>query len=147
MSSNTADNIVAICATIMIATLVFIGWDMGVMLQLLVQTAPLWLVAVLGWRGGGYLRWAAVPMLGFWTVGGVMAVSDQLGLTHLTQSITSGMALRAAIVLTLIGLTGLAACCVRQPRISILTGVTLALACGAAQIGFFYFGMQSSFPF
>jgi hypothetical protein len=142
--SQTAGGVLALSAAATTAALVFAGWIGGETLRMLVQTSPLWLVMVLGWRGGGYARWAAAPMLGFWTVLAGVQWVDRLGWAHIAEGPLSSVEARVAVVVGVAGAIGLLACLVRQPRISPLTGVTLALACGALQIGAFYLGMQPS---
>lgn len=143
-TSQTAGGLISLCAAAMVAALVFAGWVGGETLRLAVQTAPLWLVMVLGWSGGGYGRWAAAPMLAFWTACAGFIWADRLGWMHAGGGSFSPVESQVALVVAAAGLIGMGACLVPQPRVSPLSGVTLALACGALQIGAFYLGMQPS---
>lgn len=128
---------------IMVILIVFsLGFDLGEPLKASVQTAPLWLAVVLGWRGVGYARWAAAPILAFWAVIAAAALAAQLGLAHIGIADLGDVPATMAAVILAFTLAGFIACVMPGPRISPLTGITLALACGAAQIGAYYLGLQ-----
>lgn len=130
------------CAAVIIAALIFAGAVGGEAMRLTAQTAPLWLLVALGMRGGGFARWAGFPMFAFWVACAALIWADRLGYVHVGGGQFSDVEAHLAAVVAVAGVIGLAACLVRQPRISALTGLTLALACGALQIGAFYLGMQ-----
>jgi hypothetical protein len=145
ISSHMAGGLIALCALVVIGAVVSAASLDAAALPALVQTAPLWFVVVLGLRGGTYARWAALPMLLFWIAAAGLVVADQLGVTHLADTAFPLMGWQGALVVGAAGVTGVAACCAPTGRTSPLTALTLALACGAVQIGAFYFGMQSPF--
>jgi hypothetical protein len=132
----------AASAAVMIAALIFAGVVGGEAMRLVAQTAPLWLLVALGMRGGGFARWAAIPLLGFWIACAGLIWADRLGYVRVGGGHFSPVEARVALVVAGAGLVGLAACFAPQQRISALSGLTLALACGALQIGAFYLGMQ-----
>ncbi|HEX2594052.1 MAG TPA: hypothetical protein VHL34_21300 [Rhizomicrobium sp.] len=59
---------VAFCALALIATLVIAGLASDSVLHYLVQSAPVWLVVVLGWRGAQLTPWTAMPVFAVWLV-------------------------------------------------------------------------------
>ena len=125
-----------------IAALLFAGFIGGEFLRLVAQTAPLWLLVALGMRGGGFARWAGFPMFAFWIACAGLIWADRLGYVRVGGGSFSDVEAQLAVVVAIAGALGLAACFAPQPRISALSGLTLALACGALQIGAFYLGMQ-----
>lgn len=141
-SPQIAPSLISVSAAAIIGFMLWMGFLGGAPLQLLVQTAPLWAIAVIGWRGAGYVRWAAAPMLGFWALLSALVWADRLGWARLMNISMSNQEAHLVLFAGVAGAIGLAACFGRQPRVSPLNGLTLALACGALQIGAYYLGMQ-----
>jgi hypothetical protein len=140
-STQTSTGGVAMSAAVAIAALLAVGVIEGELPRLAIQCAPLWMLVIFGWRGGGYVRWAAVPLFAFWILMAAVCWADRLGATHLAIHVSSdeAMALAAVAVASAVGLL---LCLGQHERVSPLNGLTLALACGALQIGAFYLGMQ-----
>lgn len=132
---------IAAAAGVAIAALLGVGVAEGELPRMAIQCAPLWMLVILAWRGGGYVRWAAVPLFGFWLLLAGVCWAERLGLVRLALSVTyeEAVAVAAAGVASAVGLL---LCLGRHGPVSPLNGLTLALACGALQIGAFYLGMQ-----
>lgn len=140
-SNQLSTGAVAASAAVAIAAMLWVGVIESELPRLAIQTAPLWMLVIFGWRGGGYVRWAAVPMFAFWLLLAAVSWAARTTNLHLAIQVTSdeAMALAAVAVASVVGLL---LCLGRHERVSPLNGLTLALACGALQIGAFYLGMQ-----
>jgi hypothetical protein len=132
---------IAAAASAAIAALLSAGAAEGELPRLAIQSAPLWMLVIFAWRGGGYVRWAAVPLFAFWLLMAAVCWAERMGVVHLGLGVTSGEAMAAAVA-GIASVVGLLLCLGRHGPVSPMNGVTLALACGALQIGAFYLGMQ-----
>jgi hypothetical protein len=142
--ANLAGWLVASVATMMAMALLFAGWIAGEPIRLVIQTLPLWVVTAFGFAGAGYVRWAAFPVLLFWTALAAILWVDHMGWVHLAGGAYSSVEVRVTGLVAAAGALGLLACLGKHERTSPLTGLTLALACGALQIGAYYFGLTPS---
>ena len=142
--AHLAGWLIAAVAAMMTAALLFAGWIAGEPIRLFIQTLPLWVVMAFGWAGGGYVRWAAFPVMLFWAALAAILWVDHMGWLHLAGGAYSSVEVRVAGLVAAAGALGLLACIGKHERTSPLTGLTLALACGALQIGAYYFGLQPS---
>jgi hypothetical protein len=142
--AHLAGWLIAAVAMSIAACLVFAGWVAGEPVRLVVQTLPLWVVTAFGFAGAGYVRWAAFPVLLFWTALAAILWIDHMGWLHLAGGAYSSVEVRVAGLVAAAGALGLLACLGKHQRTSPLTGLTLALSCGALQIGAYYFGLQPS---
>lgn len=132
---------IAAVAAVAIAALLAAGLVEGQLPRLAIQSAPLWMLIIFAWRGGGYVRWAAVPLFAFWLLMAGVCWAERLGALHSGLGVTSEEAMAAAAA-GIASLIGLLLCLGRHGLVSPLNGLTLGLACGALQIGAFYLGMQ-----
>ena len=102
--------ITAVCAAAIIAALYVVGLVSGTSLRHVVQTAPLWLAVVLGWRRSPSARWIALPFFLFWLTIMVLIWTFLLGWSHFlsghfspaetAMTIVIGVAAAAGIVQT-----------------------------------------------
>jgi len=58
--------VTGICCAAIIAALYVVGLVSGTSLRHVVQTAPIWIGVVLGFRGSALARWIALPFFLFW---------------------------------------------------------------------------------
>jgi hypothetical protein len=72
-AQSLVSSLIGACCIVAAFSLFALGAQDGESTQRLVQIAPLCLVAVFGFRGSGLVKWAAIPVLGFWIV--VVALS------------------------------------------------------------------------
>lgn len=149
MTSSTGDHWadhswtggIAAAAGVAIAALLGAGAVEDEFPRLAIQCAPLWMLLIIAWRGGGYVRWAAAPLFAFWLLMAAVCWAERLGAIHLGLSVTSEEAMAVAVA-GIASVVGLLLCLGRHQKAQPMNGLTLALACGALQIGAFYLGMQ-----
>lgn len=134
--------LIAAVAMGMAAALLVAGWVAGEPIRLLIQTLPFWVVAAFGMAGNGYVRWAAFPVMLFWCALAAILWAGHMGWIRLGGGSYTSVEVRVAGLVAAAGMLGLLACLGKHQRTSPLTGLTLALACGALQIGAYYFGLQ-----
>jgi hypothetical protein len=143
--THLAGWLIAAVAICMAAALLFAGLVAGEPVRLLIQTLPLWVVIAFGLAGSGYVRWAAFPVLLFWCALAAILWVGHMGWVRLGGGSYTSVEVRVAGLVAAAAALGLLSCMGRHERTSPLTGLTLALACGALQIGAYYFGLQPSF--
>jgi hypothetical protein len=142
--THLAGWLVASVAMAMAAALLFAGFVAGEPVRLLIQTLPFWVVVGFGLAGSGYVRWAAFPVMLFWCALAVILWVGHMGWIRLGGGSYTSVEVRVAGLVAAAGALGLLACLGKHKRTSPLTGLTLTLACGALQIGAYYFGLQPS---
>lgn len=140
--THLAGWLIAAVAIMVAASLLFAGFVAGEPVRLIIQTLPLWVVIVFGLMGSGYVRWAAFPVLLFWSALAAILWLEHMGWIHAAGGGYTSVELRVAGLVAAAAALGLLACLGKHQRTSPLTGLTLALACGALQIGAYYFGLQ-----
>jgi len=120
--------ITALCAAAIIAALYVVGLVSGTLLRHVVQTAPLWLAVVLGWRRSVAARWIALPIFLFWLA---IVVLIWLFLLHWAR-VVSGHFSPAEIAMTIVmgiaSTLGLTQAVRERSSLSAMTAAALVLA-------------------
>lgn len=129
--------IISACAfAIIVALVVVVGLVSDGVVRHIVQTAPVWIVVVVGWRGASLTKWIALPIFLFWLVIMVLIWLFLLGLSHILHGHFTIAEIAMTIVVGLASLVGI----VVSLRTRSQTGAALALVCfvlaGAIQFGF-----------
>jgi hypothetical protein len=75
----------ALCSLAVIAALLVVGSLSDGVVRHIIQTLPLWIVAVLGWRHSALTKWIALPMFLVWLA---IMVLIWLFLLHLSRILT-----------------------------------------------------------
>ena len=98
---------IAVCCAAIILALYVVGLVSGTEIRHLVQTAPLWLGVILGWRSSSLARWIALPFFLFWLtimvfiwlflLGWARIVSGHFSPTEIAMTIVIGIAAVAGI--------------------------------------------------
>jgi hypothetical protein len=121
---------IGICCAAIIAALYVVGLVSGTSLRHVVQTAPLWIGVVLGFRGSPLARWIALPFFLFWLVIVVLIWLFLLNLAHVVSGTFTPPEVAMTVVMGAASLGGIAFALRRQKRASALAAVG-AFVCGA----------------
>ena len=104
---------IGVCCAAIIGALYVVGLVSGTEIRHVVQTAPLWIGVVLGFRGSGLARWLALPFFLFWLaimvliwlflLGVARVVSGHFTPAEVAMTIVIGVASAVGIVAALRG--------------------------------------------
>ena len=94
--THLAGWLIAAVAIMVAASLLFAGFVAGEPVRLIIQTLPLWVVIVFGLMGSGYVRWAAFPVLLFWSALAAILWLEHMGWIHAAGGGYTAVELRVA---------------------------------------------------
>jgi hypothetical protein len=129
---------IALFCAIIIGALYAIGFASGTALRHVVQTAPLWICVVLGFKRVRAVRWLALPMLVFWL--GIMVVIWMflLGWTRVISGHFSPVEIAMTIVIGAASANGIKTCLGRPWQGTAFAGAGFFLMGALCQWAAFY---------
>jgi hypothetical protein len=125
--------IAACCLAIILALVVGVGVPDGLVLRHLVQTLPLWVAVVLGFRRSTASGWVALPFFLFWLVLMTMIWLYVLGVAHVISGHFSPLEIAMTIVVGAASLAGIAAFARFKSGLSAWSAAGLFIALAAVQ--------------
>lgn len=105
----TPERTIALCCVAMIAALYVVGVVSGTELRHVVQTMPMWIAVILGWRGSALARWLALPFFLIWLVLMVMIWLFLLGIARVVSGHFTPAEVAMTIAIAVASLIGIAA--------------------------------------
>ena len=100
---------ISICCAAIILALYVVGLVSGTEIRHIVQTAPLWLGVLLGWRSSAAARWIALPFFLFWLAIMVFIWLFLLGWAHIVSGHFSPTEVAMTIVIGIASVSGITA--------------------------------------
>ena len=119
---------IAVCCFAILVALLVVGAVSHGVLRHAVQTLPLWVPILVGWRGSELAKWAALPCLVFWL--GIVALIwlYLAGLARVVSGTFSGVEIAMTLVVGAACLCGLGVAFLRRTAVRPLTATaTVAL--------------------
>jgi hypothetical protein len=101
--------IIAICCAAIIGALYVVGLVSGTELRHIVQTAPIWIGVVLGFRGSRLARWLALPFFLFWLLVTVLIWLFLLGVARVISGTFTPPEVAMTVVMGCASLAGIVA--------------------------------------
>ncbi len=124
---------IGVCSlAVILALVVGVGLASGLVIRHVVQTAPMWLGVVIGFRGSAAVKWMALPMFIFWLLLMALIWLFLLGLPSPLSGHFNAIEIAMTIVVGTASLVGIWAALRVSPGMSIATGA--ALFVGAATL-------------
>jgi hypothetical protein len=114
---------IGICCAAIIAALYVVGLVSGTELRHVVQTAPIWIGVVLGFRASALARWIALPFFLFWLAIVVLIWLFLLGVAHVVSGTFTPPEVAMTVVMGCASLGGIAAAFQRGKRTSAMAAV------------------------
>ena len=109
---------IAVCCATMIGALYVVGVVSGTELRHVVQTLPIWIVVVLGWRGSKLTRWIALPFFLIWLALMVMIWLFLLGVSRMVSGHFTPAEVAMTIAIAVASAIGIGTAFRRQKRTS-----------------------------
>ena len=100
---------ICLCCAAIILALYVVGLVSGTEIRHVVQTAPVWLGVVLGWRMSSLARWIALPFFLFWLGIMVLIWLFLLGWARIVSGHFSPTEIAMTIVIGIASVVGMAA--------------------------------------
>lgn len=128
----------AICCLAILAALVLgVGVGSHLVLRHVVQTVPLWIGVILGFRRSQLTGWAALPLFIFWF--GLMTVIwlCLLGIAQLVHGSFSTLEIAMTVIVGLASIVGVAVFTRLKSSLSWITQIVLFIVMLAVQVGCF----------
>ncbi len=125
----------AVCCLVTILALVLgVGLASNLVVRHIVQTLPLWVGVVLGFRHSHIAAWAAVPMFVFWLILMAMIWSDWVGISHLLSGQFSPIEIAMTTIVGAASLAGIAVFARCRYSLSPLIAAALFIVMGGIQL-------------
>jgi hypothetical protein len=121
---------IGICCAAIIGALYVVGLVSGTSLRHVVQTAPVWIGVVLGFRGSPLARWIALPFFLFWLLVVVLIWLFLLNLAHVVSGTFTPPEVAMTVVMGAASLGGIVFALRRQKSAPVLVSM-LAFLLGA----------------
>jgi hypothetical protein len=128
---------IGICCAALICALYVVGLVSGTELRHAVQTAPVWIGVVLGFRGSSLARWMALPFFLFWLLIVVLIWLFLLGVAHVVSGTFTPPEVAMTVVMGAASLGGILAAVRGRVRASVLSAVAVFLVGAALQFAAF----------
>ena len=125
---------IAVCCLVIILALVGgLGLTSGLVLHHLVQTLPLWVGVVLGFRRSRATGWVGLPLFLFWLVLMALVWLDLLGITRVLTAHFSPLQIAMTIVVGLGSVVGIAMFWCFKSALSLTSAAGLFIMIAAIQ--------------
>ena len=126
---------IGFCSLAVISALVVgVGLASGLVIRHVVQTAPMWLGVVVGFRGSAIAKWMALPMFLFWLLLMTLIWLFLLGLPSPLSGHFSPIEIAMTIVVGAACLVGIWAALRISPGMSIAAGAAVFLGAATLQV-------------
>jgi hypothetical protein len=126
---------IGVCSLAVILALVAgVGLASGLVIRHVVQTAPMWLGVLIGFRGSPAVKWLALPMFLFWLLLMALIWLFLLGLPSTLSGHFSPTEIAMTIVVGAASLVGIWAAVRVSPGMSIAAGAALFLGAATLQV-------------
>jgi hypothetical protein len=126
---------IGVCSLAVILALVAgVGLASGLVIRHVVQTAPMWLGVLIGFRGSPAVKWLALPMFLFWLLLMALIWLFLLGLPSPLSGHFSPTEIAMTIVVGAASLVGIWAAVRVSPGMSIAAGAALFLGAATLQV-------------
>jgi hypothetical protein len=125
--SEDSPRAIAICCAAIIAALYVVGLVSGTELRHVVQTAPIWIGVVLGFRGSPLTRWIALPFFLFWLLVAVLIWLFLLNIAHVISGTFTPPEVAMTVIMGAASVGGIGFAVKRQKRASIAGAVSAFL--------------------
>jgi hypothetical protein len=132
---RSGNRVLLACGLAVIAALLVVGLVSREIVRHALQTAPVWAVVVLAWRGSRLTRWAAVPVFAFWLFVMAMIWLFLLGIARIASGHYSPTEIAMTLVVGLACLAGLAAALRAPGRASWPAAVGVLALTAVLQVG------------
>jgi hypothetical protein len=129
--------IAACCLAILAALVLGVGLGSHLVLRHIVQTAPLWIAVILGFRRSRATGWVGLPLFLFWLALMSMIWLYLLGLSHLLSGNFSALEIAMTIVVGIASLVGIWGFARLRSSLSPLSRVAMFTALAIAQVACF----------
>ncbi len=132
------------CLAIIIALVGGVGLASNLVLRHLVQTLPLWIGVLLGFRRARATAWVALPLFAFWLPLMAIIWLYLLGIAHLISGYFSPIEIAMTIIVGAASLIGIALFARFKSHLSAMTAVILFVGVAALQYGCFVLSFSPS---
>ena len=126
--------IVACCLAIIAALVLGVGLGSHLVLRHIVQTAPLWIAVILGFRRSQAAGWVGLPLFLFWLALMLMIWLYLLGISHLLSGNFSALEIAMTIVVGTGSLVGIWASARLRSSLSVLSRVAMFVILAIVQV-------------
>jgi hypothetical protein len=133
-TSRNARRLAVYCA-VMIAGLWVIGLASHEELRHFIQTLPLWIGVVLGFRRSEFTKWAALPFFIFWFAILLLIWLYLLGISRIIRGHYSPTEIAMTVVVGAVALAGIVGSLRTKTPVKFLTATGIFLLTGALQVG------------
>lgn len=121
------------CLVIILALVGGVGLASGLVLRHLVQTLPLWVGVVLGWRRSRATGWIALPLFLFWLLLMALIWLYLLGISHILSGHFSPLEIAMTIVVGAASMVGIAMFGRFKSSLSVASAASLFVIAAAIQ--------------
>jgi len=128
---------IGICCAAIIGALYVVGLVSGTELRHVVQTAPIWIGVVLGFRASPLARWVALPFFLFWLTVVVMIWLFLLGLARVVSGTFTPPEVAMTVIMGAASLAGIVAAVRGRVRVPVLAALGAFLFAAVLQLGAF----------
>jgi hypothetical protein len=144
-NTSASSRKIAICCLAMIFALWIVGVASGEIVRHLIQTLPIWLGVILGFRNSGWVKSAVLPFFIFWL--GIMALIwlYLLGVSRIITGHYSSTEIAMTIVVGLAALLGITVCVQMKTRIKPIQAVAVFVLTSLAQYAAMYVSLMPRF--
>jgi hypothetical protein len=126
---------ISVCSlAVILALVVGVGLASGLVIRHVVQTAPVWLGVVIGFRGSPAVKWMALPMFLFWLLLMALIWLFLLGLPSPLSGHFSPIEIAMTIIVGAASLVGIWAALRVSPGMSIAAGAALFVGAATLQV-------------
>ncbi len=144
-NTNTIPRRIAICCLAMIIALWIVGLASGEVIRHLIQTLPIWIGVILGFRNSQWTKSAALPFFIFWF--GIMALIwlYLLGVSRIITGHYSATEIAMTIVVGAAAFLGIAICTQMRTRTKLVQSVAVFVITALAQYAAMYVSLMPRF--
>jgi hypothetical protein len=122
------------CLLVIVALVLGVGLASNLVLRHLVQTLPLWLGVVFGFRGSRATAWMVLPLFLFWFLLMTVIWAYLLGFSHLINGHFSGVEIAMTVIVGVAAAIGITSCARFRSSLSPLVAAVLFIGMGAIQL-------------
>jgi len=134
MGKSKASRVLAFYALFLIAGLYVVGVVSHEVLRHFIQTAPVWLTVILGWRDSQWSKWTAVPCFLCWLLLMSLIWLFLLGWVHVISGAFSPLEVAMTFVVGVSAILGLAAATRMRGRTNAMASALVCILTLAVQL-------------
>jgi hypothetical protein len=144
-SMNASSRNIAVCCLTMILALWIVGIASGEILRHLIQTLPIWIGVILGFRNSQWTKSAALPFFIFWAVIMTLIWLFLLGWSRIVKGHYSPTEIAMTIVIGVAAFVGMIFCARMKTQIKFIQAVAVFILTAPAQYVAMYVSLLPQF--